>query len=324
MNSPRQATTPQRPRRPRLISAAALVVAMLVAGAGGAVWLRPDGSTVRVNGESRRASPPDGSAKPHSRSSETQPSALVSSSAPGTTAGPSTSTSSSVPGPAALAAVRGKTIAIDPGHDGGNARAPRAINQIVDYGGGMRKTCDTAGTAASDGYTESRFNLDVALRLEAILATAGARVVLTRSNDTGVGPCVPERAAIGNRAGADVAISIHADGNLSASARGFHVIAPRLISGLTDAIYQPSKRLSLDVRAAFDSTGMPRSNYIGVNGLIERDDLGGLRLSKIPKVFIECGNMRNPMDASKLENPTWRQLAAQQLAVGLAVFVSGR
>lgn len=156
-----------------------------------------------------------------------------------------------------------------------------------------------------------------------MLTAAGAHIVLTRTTDTGVGPCVPERAAIGNRAQADVAIYIHADGNTSSTARGFHVIAPKLLPGLTDDVYAPSKRLSLDVRDAFDATGSPRSNYAGANGLIERDDLGGLRLSDVPKVFIETGNMRNPSDVTKLESPLWRQGAANALAGGLARYLSG-
>ena len=45
---------------------------------------------------------------------------------------------------------------------------------------------------------------------------------MTRSTDTGVGPCVNTRAAIGNAAGADAAVSIHGDGG-PVSGRGFDV-----------------------------------------------------------------------------------------------------
>ena len=43
-----------------------------------------------------------------------------------------------------------------------------------------------------------------------------------------------------------------------------------------------------------------QSTYVG--GLVARGDLGGLRLSDVPKVFIETGNMRNAADARKLES----------------------
>ena len=62
------------------------------------------------------------------------------------------------------------------------------------------------------GYPEHAFNFDVATRLAALLDAGGATVVLTRYTDTGVGPCVNTRAAIGNAAGSDAAVSIHGDG----------------------------------------------------------------------------------------------------------------
>ena len=103
-----------------------------------------------------------------------------------------------------------KTIAIDPGHNGANYQHTTEINRLVNAGT-LMKACDTTGTSTNSCYSESAYNLDVALRLSAILKSAGAHVVLTRSTDTGWGPCITERAAIGNNAHAAAAISIHAD-----------------------------------------------------------------------------------------------------------------
>jgi N-acetylmuramoyl-L-alanine amidase len=102
-------------------------------------------------------------------------------------------------------------VVIDPGHDGGNGRHTAQINRRVDVGNG-RKACDTTGTQTNAGYAESAYTFDVSVRLASLLRAAGATLVLTRNNDTGVGPCITERAAIGNRAAADAAISIHGDG----------------------------------------------------------------------------------------------------------------
>ena len=219
-------------------------------------------------------------------------------------------------------ALAGRVIAIDPGHNGMNWAHPAQINALVNIGNGT-KACDTTGTSTRDGYTESAYNLDVASRLAAILTAERAKVVLTRSSDTGWGPCIDQRAAIGNQAHADAAISIHADGN--PTGRGFHVIEPALIPGYTDGIVGPSQRLGRDVRDAYAAgTGMPFSTYAGVDGLITRSDLGGLNLSSVPKVFIETGNMDNPTDAALLESPAYRAKAAQALATGLAAFLSSR
>ncbi|HTD49678.1 MAG TPA: N-acetylmuramoyl-L-alanine amidase, partial [Acidimicrobiia bacterium] len=46
--------------------------------------------------------------------------------------------------------------------------------------------------------------------------------------------------------------------------------------------------------------------------------------STVPKVFIETGNMRNPADATLLENPTFRQHAAAAIADGLARYLAGQ
>jgi len=40
------------------------------------------------------------------------------------------------------------------------------------------------------GYPEHKFNWDVALRVGELLLANGVNAKLTRTNDTGVGPCV--------------------------------------------------------------------------------------------------------------------------------------
>jgi N-acetylmuramoyl-L-alanine amidase len=214
-------------------------------------------------------------------------------------------------------------IVLDPGHDGGNAAQPAVINRLVNVIT-ERKACDTAGAETDAGYPEHAFSFDVAIRLARLLRRDGATVVLTRRNDTGVGPCVTERAAIGNRARAAVAISIHADGG-PAGGSGFEVIEPGLVPGYTNKIVRPSRRLGLDIRNAYHAmTHEPYSDYVGVHGLDVRTDLGGLNLSAVPKVFIECANMRNNADAVRLTSAAFRQRVADALAAGLTTFLRGR
>ncbi|MXQ66829.1 N-acetylmuramoyl-L-alanine amidase [Actinomadura rayongensis] len=209
----------------------------------------------------------------------------------------------------------GKVIVIDPGHNGGNAAHPAEINRQVDVGNG-KKECDTTGTATNGGYNESTFTLDVSKRLRDLLRAQGATVKMTRQDDAGVGPCINERAAVGNRAHADAAISIHGDG-APASGHGFHIIEPAPVAGFNTAIVAPSARLALALRAAYHAgTGIPYASYIGEQGIDRRSDLGGLNLSKVPKVFIECGNMRNAGDAAKMTDANFRQRMAESLARG--------
>jgi len=222
-------------------------------------------------------------------------------------------------GSVAVAPLAGLTVVLDPGHDGGNGAAPQVIDRPID-GGGFTEPCDTAGASTDSGFPEHAFNFAVAVAAEALLQAAGARVVLTRTTDTGVGPCVDERAAIANDLHAAAAVSIHADGGPPGGV-GFAVDAPAgVVSSISDnlAIVGPSAQLAVDVRDAFVSvTGEPPSDYTGQDGIVDRSDLGGLNLSTVPKVLIECANMRNAHDAAVVQDPQWQALAAQGIATGI-------
>jgi len=224
---------------------------------------------------------------------------------------------------AALAgALSGRVVTVDPGHNGGNFTHPEQIGHLVNDGDGL-KECDTTGTAAADGYRETDFNWDVGLRVRALLQRAGARVVMTRHSNSGVGPCITERAAIGNRAHSDVAISIHADGGPPAGS-GFAVLVPAPIpSGANSMIIRPSRRLAVDLRSALEAIGLHTSTYEGANGIAPRTNLGGLNLSRVPKVFVEVANMRNAADEAPMERPAYRQHVAEALLAGIERFLEG-
>ena len=214
----------------------------------------------------------------------------------------------------------GQVVTIDPGHNGGNGADPSYINHLVPSGPGMAKACDTTGAETDAGYTEALFNFDVAGRLARALRAQGATVLLTRHSDVGVGPCVDQRAAIGNQGRSDAAVSIHADGG-PAGGRGFAVLEPALFPGYNNAVVPPSDRLGTIVRNRFQQLIEP-STYDGVGGLQVRNDLGGLNLSTVPKVLIECANLRNATDAALVTSPSWRQQAAGRLASALTSFLT--
>jgi N-acetylmuramoyl-L-alanine amidase len=213
----------------------------------------------------------------------------------------------------------GITVGIDPGHNGRNADDPAYIDHLI-WNGRERETCDTAGTETDGGYTEAQFNFNVATYLREDLQRDGARVVMTRTSNTGVGPCVTTRAQIINRAHANVAIDIHADGG-PASGRGFTVLEP-VADGPNDRVIGSSERFGSDVRSAFlRMTTMPVSTYDGVDGITHRDDLAGLNLTTVPKVLVECGNMRNATDAALLTSARFQQEIARALTEAIIRFL---
>jgi len=257
-----------------------------------------------------------GSAPPSPGGAGSAGDAAASPAAVRSSADPGASTPQPSPSPAAKP-LAGITVGIDPGHNGLNGTDPGYINHMI-WNGRESETCDTTGTQTASGYTEARFNFNVARYLRAALLADGARVVMTRQNDHGVGPCVDRRAQILNDSGARVAIDIHADGG-PAWGRGFTVLEP-VADGPNDHVIQASERFGRDVRGALLArTNMPVSNYYGSNGVEFRDDLAGLNLTTVPKVLIETGNMRNATDAALLTSPSFqRQLARAFLAAILA------
>lgn len=211
-------------------------------------------------------------------------------------------------------------VVLDPGHNGGNAGAQAKIGKQVPAGRGRTKPCNTTGTATADGYPEHEFTFDVARRVQRLLEARGITVVLTRTTDDGVGPCVNRRAAIGNENRADAVVSIHADGHTDTSARGFHIAysAPPL----NDAQGEPAMRLARALRDGLQDAGFPLSTYLGSDGLSPRNDLAGLNLSERPAALVECGNMHNPDEAAAMATPTGRQSYAQAIADGIRSYLS--
>ncbi|PBC80078.1 N-acetylmuramoyl-L-alanine amidase [Streptomyces sp. TLI_235] len=312
---------PERPRRARRLGLALLVCTVPVLAAGG--WF---GWQALADGSRPGAAPPASSglaADPTPASSDPE-AAGASAAAPSSGPAPSNAVPSAS-APTGSGPLNGRTVLLDPGHNPGNVKHTTEINRQVDIGN-ARKECDTTGTSTNAGYSEASYTLDVVHRAREILRQRGASVVLTQDGDRPFGPCIDERARIGNQAKADAAVSVHADG-APAGAHGFHVIMPgKVTAGPADtsAIVDPSHRLGVLLRDDFrQATGQPYADYIGKDGLDTRTDLGGLNLSRVPKVFIECGNMRNAADAQHMTDPQWRQKAAEGIAEAVTAFLAG-
>ncbi|MFD9594727.1 N-acetylmuramoyl-L-alanine amidase [Kitasatospora sp. NPDC059973] len=330
---------PRRSRLLRTTTVAAVLVPLCLAG-----WLgwqavadrgRDDTAAAHAAGA---AAPPPGpfSAAPFSAPADTSPPGAPTASADPPTAAQAAPTADPTTAPTAAptasesagsaTALAGRTVLLDPGHNPGNAAHTAEINRQVDIGN-ARKECDTTGTSTNAGYSEAEYTLDVSRRARAILTARGATVVLVQDGDQSWGPCIDARAKAGATAHADAAVSVHGDGGPPGGS-GFHVIMPaRVVAGTADnsAIVAPSHRLGLLLRDSFHAaTGEPYADYIASQGLDTRSDLGGLNLSTVPKVFIECGNMRNSTDAKRMTDPQWRQQAAQGIADALTAFLTTR
>jgi N-acetylmuramoyl-L-alanine amidase len=234
-------------------------------------------------------------------------------------------------GPAATSAAHrttprgGPLVVLNPGHNGANGSHASEINRLVPAGFGQDKACDTTGTETNAGYPEHAYTWDVALRTERILQHHGVRVVLTRADDHGVGPCVDTRAYIGNYEYVAAVVSIHGDGAPS-SGHGFFVnTASRRPDGASAVVMQQNTMLARQLRNALvQHSGLPVSNYLGTNGIYATAKFAALNLATRPAAFLEIGNMRNAGDAKRQSSAKGRQHIAVGIATGILAYMRRR
>ena len=229
-----------------------------------------------------------------------------------------TASTLAVPAHAAPTSIAGMIVFLDPGHNGSN---DGSISRQVPTGRGGTKECQTSGTTTDDGYPEHTFNWDTTLRIRQALTGLGVRTAMSRGDDTGLGPCVDERAALANSVQPNAVVSIHADGG-PANGRGFHVLYSS--PPLNQAQAGPAVQFARTMRDALAGSGIPPSTYIGSSGLNPRSDIAGLNLAQYPSILVELGNMKNPADSALMKTPDGRQKYAEAVVRGIVAFLAAQ
>ena len=231
--------------------------------------------------------------------------------------------------PATPKALAGKTVFLDPGHQG--SAAGHDLNKQVPDGRGGKKACQTTGATAVTGKAEHTIVWDVSQLVKAALESQGARVLLSRNDDKGWGGCVDERVEAANRAKADVVVSLHADStstSADAGKSGFHMIVPTLPlpDKTADSVQSgEGRKASNTMRDAFKKAGFAPANYAGVvDGIQTRPDIAGVNLARVPAVFIEMGNLANPAEAATLSSPQGATKYAVAVTEGVKNYLGGR
>ncbi|MEU1205584.1 N-acetylmuramoyl-L-alanine amidase [Nocardia sp. NPDC005825] len=218
----------------------------------------------------------------------------------------------------------GKTIFLDPGHQGPNHS--QDTNKQVSDGRGGTKACQTTGMATLHGIAEHTITWNVAQLVRTSLEGLGAHVVLSRPDDTGWGGCIDERAQAANASGADVAVSIHADSG-PADGKGFHLIVPQLPvpdAKVNEVQSGAGLAASKAMRDTYLQSGYQAATYNGaVEGLQTRSDIAGPALTLVPDVFLEMGNGANAEDAQQLESPEGQLKHAVTITTGIASYLLG-
>jgi len=166
---------------------------------------------------------------------------------------------------------------------------------VIDAGHGGYDRGGIPGQRAS----EKDMTLDVARRLKSILAASGYRVVMTRDSDVFVP--LGTRTAIANSNRNAIFVSVH-----------FNSATRRSASGIETYFYN---RESLSLASAihhYVAGGAPSENR-GVR----RRGYFVLRRTNMPSVLVECGFLTNPTEAGYVQNASYRQKLAEEIAAGV-------
>lgn len=173
------------------------------------------------------------------------------------------------------------------------------LKVMLDPGHGGSQT----GTTGLSGRKEKELNLDVALRVYALLEEAGALPDLTRRADQTVG--LYARPAMANAKGVHLFLSIHANSNGQKVGR---------VRGV-ETYY--GHRRSLPLALAVHRR-LVRELQAPDRGVIYKPGFVVVRETKMPSILVEIGYMNHPEEDRLLGMPEYRQRVAEAIVRGIA------
>jgi N-acetylmuramoyl-L-alanine amidase len=179
----------------------------------------------------------------------------------------------------------GRVVVIDPGH------------------GGM----DLSACGKQDTW-EKTVNFATAVKLHYLLKQAGAKVILTRSDDTFIS--LYERSFLANQELADLFISIHANYAVNALTRGMEVYYHPESPG--NKLLAETVAEKLHQNTGFKNLG------------VLTGDFAVLRETNMPGVLIELGYLSNYQEEATLRSDTYQKNAAWGIFQGIVAYYSGQ
>jgi len=198
-------------------------------------------------------------------------------------------------------------IVIDPGHASVSSRekeqqAPGStIMKVKEPGGAQGIVTKTP---------EYLVNMEVAVRLRALLQEKGYTVIMTKTDNKQMLGNIA-RAEVGNNANADLVIRIHADSNDNSSVKGASMLVPAN-NKYTGNIYNVSKKYGTVVlNTLIADIGMKN------RGVIARDDMTGFNWSKVPVILVEMGFQSNVLEDKLLASSAYQDKIAKSLSEGI-------
>ena len=178
----------------------------------------------------------------------------------------------------------GLTICVDPGHGGAQP-----------------------GATGCSGVLEAQVNFEISMKLKARLEQEGARVIMSRTDDTDID--LYDRIEIARRAGADILLSVH--NNSLPDGRD-----PWKEHGTSTYWYHPQSR---QLAKSIDDALVKKLGWPDIGARYQ--NLALTRAHTMLAVLAEIGFMINPDEYAKLLQPEIQDKAAQGLVEGIANYL---
>lgn len=200
----------------------------------------------------------------------------------------------------------GCVICVDPGH--GNKKALATVKLAPKS---SKKVCGgTVGTKSPyNGTTEAALNLKVSKRLKQSLEAEGATVVMTRTGSACKLNNI-QRCQVAQKAGAELTIRIHANGNDNRGVHGIKVLVPDRTYCGKDLVSRSGSAGKLMYKRLLKRTGAKAM------GLVKRKDLVGFNWARNPTVLVEMGYMSNKKEDKKLQSASYQKKLVQAMTEG--------
>ena len=196
---------------------------------------------------------------------------------------------------------------------------PQATVFVVDAGhGGV-----DGGASTATGVAESGLNLQIALRLDALLQLLGQKTVMIRTEDISLHDAdaltysakkvsdLHNRAAIVNETPNALLISIHQNQFGETKYSGAQVFYNT---------YPPAQELAQKLQASLSAALDPNNHRTAKSA---SDTVYLMRAVQTPALLIECGFLSNPAEAELLQQPAYQLKLALVIANTLTGSVQG-
>lgn len=167
---------------------------------------------------------------------------------------------------------------------------------VIDAGHGV----PDEGAESSNGISEAKTNLNIALKLQTLLEQSGATVILTRSDENAIYDIdsktlkekkmsdLKNRVKIGNESSADIFVSIHLNKIPQQQYDGWQTFY--------NSESQDGQKLAVAIQNNLNNAIQKENNRIAKS----IDNIYIIKHVEIPIAIVECGFLSNPEEEQKL------------------------